>query len=429
DLYLSNDRGHLGPLFRPNQLWRNDDGALVNVSEESGAGVALYSMGVACGDFDGNRWPDLYLTNIPLGGGYANNLLLLNQGNGTFEEAAPALGVSYPCCVAWGALFFDYDNDTRFDLYVNGMFGDNAFFVRRPQGGFPCVDIAREIGMTGTPWTGATSGVSFCAAVADIDGDGDLDVLENNLGSNVQLYVNGEGHTRHAVRYRVIGEAPNHAAVGASLDTLTGDTWHLREIMAGGHGYLGQNELIVHVGLDACDVVDELMVRWPASGATRRLSGLPANHLWTIYPPGRLGDADGDEAWTFGDYEVLAGCYGAPVVPGCEMMDLDGDSVIGDDDAIAFFDRYGDPVSDCDHSGQPDLLQLLLQPELDEDGSGMLDSCEAGGDLDGDGEVTIDDLLRLLLAWGPCPFPCPEDLDGDGAVDVDDLIALLINYG
>lgn len=86
DLYLSNDRGHLPPLFRGNQLWRNDGGQLVNVSEESGAGLALFSMGLACGDFDNNGWPDLYCTNIP-GGGDMNDPLLLNQGNGYFNEA------------------------------------------------------------------------------------------------------------------------------------------------------------------------------------------------------------------------------------------------------------------------------------------------------------------------------------------------------
>ena len=54
DLYLSNDRALHRPFFRSNQLWRNDNGQLVNVSVGSGANVSLYSMGIAAGDFDGN---------------------------------------------------------------------------------------------------------------------------------------------------------------------------------------------------------------------------------------------------------------------------------------------------------------------------------------------------------------------------------------
>ena len=53
DLYLSNDRAPLG--FPPNHLWRNDGGSFTDVSSDSGAGVGLYSMGLAAGDFDRRR--------------------------------------------------------------------------------------------------------------------------------------------------------------------------------------------------------------------------------------------------------------------------------------------------------------------------------------------------------------------------------------
>ena len=63
-------------------------------------------------------------------------------------------------------------------------------------------------------------------------------------------------------------------------------------------------------------------------------------------------------------------------------------------------------------------------------------SCEsggpAGGDLDGNGVVAIEDFLALLEAWGPCPEPpaqCPADLNGDGQVELDDILILLANWG
>ncbi len=54
------------------------------------------------------------------------------------------------------------------------------------------------------------------------------------------------------------------------------------------------------------------------------------------------------------------------------------------------------------------------------------------GDVNGDGVVNVDDLIAVILAWGPCPqppTPCPADVDGSGAVDVDDLIAVILNWG
>ena len=49
-------------------------------------------------------------------------------------------------------------------------------------------------------------------------------------------------------------------------------------------------------------------------------------------------------------------------------------------------------------------------------------------DVDGDGEVGVEDLVAVIVAWGPCPG-CPEDVDGDGGVDVDDLVAVVAGWG
>jgi hypothetical protein len=50
------------------------------------------------------------------------------------------------------------------------------------------------------------------------------------------------------------------------------------------------------------------------------------------------------------------------------------------------------------------------------------------GDADGDGFVNVDDIVAVVLAWGPCPPPCPEDLDGSGAVDIDDIVIVVLNF-
>jgi hypothetical protein len=366
DLYLSNDRGHLPPLFRGNQLWRNDAGTLVNVSAGSGADVQLFSMGVACGDFDGNRWPDLYCTNVA---GYEDgyNPLLLNQGDGTFVESSADAGVDH-FITSWGSIFFDFDNNAHQDLYVNNMFEPNSLYDCG--GAFPCTEIGGTAGVT------ASTEPSFGSAVADIDGDGDLDLLVNNLEGNVELFVNHEGTERNWIRYRMAGLGDNLFAVGGSIDTRVGAQWQLREILAGGNGYLGQNDLIAHVGLDQATDADEIAAVWPGGSPMRTLTNLPANRTWTLYPPVALGDADGNSIVDPEDFVVLAGCFEIPLEPGCEVMDFDGDSAIDIDDFSAFLAVYEGEPADCDDSGAIDMLEILLGKVPDENGNGVPDSCD-----------------------------------------------------
>ncbi|MFQ5411200.1 MAG: CRTAC1 family protein [Phycisphaerae bacterium] len=327
DLYLSNDKGHQPP-FLPNQLWRNDDGRLINVSQESGADVALFSMGLACGDLDGNGWPDLYCTNIP-GGGGMNNPLLLNQGDGTFVESATAAGVENPF-ESWGALFCDFDNNGHADLYVNNLLVPNALYLNF--GAFPTVESGLETHV------GAGPGLSFSSAVADIDNDGDLDLLVNNLVlGNVELFINHDGETRDWIKYDVVGQGANRFAVGAGIDTRLGDKWRFREILAGGNGYLGQNELIVHVGLNSASVVDEVVVLWPG-GESRTLTGLETRRTWRIYPPERLGDGDGDGDIDMNDVAILVGVLlGSDADPDHALLnDMNGDGDVDGADIPPF---------------------------------------------------------------------------------------------
>jgi hypothetical protein len=383
DLYLSNDRGPIG--YTPNQLWRNDNGTLVDVSAASNADVSLFSMGLAAGDFDGNLYPDFYTTNLygeppPLDGhpDEGVNPLLLNMGDGTFVEAAEAAGVaSY--ITSWAAIFFDYDNNGHKDLYVNNMWVPNSFFTN--DGIFPCVEIAADVGVEASydpnhdPQGGSPASiVSFTSAVADVDGDGDLDLLVNNIGSRAELFINNEGSTRNYVRYHVVGEHPNLFAVGVNIETTAGGNVYWDESYAGGNGYLGQNELVLHVGLDDIPIVDQAIVNWPSGGPTRTLTDLPVNEQWTIYPPSRLCDFDGGGV-NYDDFVEFSACFLAGFSPGCEMMDFDGDSNIHTDD---MGDCFVDNPSDCNANGTEDLAEILLDATLDADQDYLIDCCQSG---------------------------------------------------
>ncbi len=364
DLYLSNDRGHF-PGNEPNQLWRNDDGQLVNVSAGSGADVGLFSMGLACGDFDGNRWPDLYVTNLA---GYPNgyNPLLLNQGDGTFIEWSDEAGVDN-WKSSWGAVFFDFDNNGQQDLYVNNQWVANSLYAC--DGPYPCQDVASTLHVASThglcPPYDFNCHPSYSSAVGDVDDDGDLDLLVNNLGVNVELFINYEGQTRNWIKYRMIGQGTNIFAVGGNVDTRTGSTWRFREILAGGNGYKGQNELTLHVGLNDATIIDEVVASWPGGLSTRTLTNLPVNQTYPLYPPERLGDSDQD-----GD------------------VDLD----------------------DVD-----DFVDALLG------GSAGIDQF-ALSDLNGDSSLNGLDVRLFVQALVGAPPPTPQgDIDGDGVVDEADI--------
>lgn len=397
DLYVSNDRGPVG--WTPNQLWRNDGGVFVDVSEQSGANVSLFSMGLAAGDFDRNLYPDFYVTDLDGNDCTSNtghpqptscpdgdpepyvgrNRLVLNLGDGSFVEFAEQAGVAtYE--TGWGAVFFDFDNNGFKDLYVNNMWLPNSLYLN--DGTFPCPEIAELAGVQASfdpsydpdNSTSATI-VSYSSAVADVDGDGAIDLLVNNVGHRAELFINHEGTERNYVRYSVVGEVPNLHAVGASIETTAGGTKQFDQNHAGGNGYLGQNELVIHVGLDAASQVDEAVVRWPSHGPTRTLTDLPANETWTIYPPSRLCDVDGQGTVDHTDFVAFSACFESGFAPGCEMMDFDGDSSV---EAYDLEDCFATVSGDCNDNGTNDYLEILFDPGIDADVDGMIDCCAEG---------------------------------------------------
>ena len=166
DLYLVNDRGVV--FGRPNRLWKNlGDGTFQDVSEESGADLAICGMGLAVGDIDRNGWPEFYVSNSN------HNPLLMNQDGTAFVDQSVLWDVEGGLS-GWGVMFFDMDNDAHLDIYVcNTVLGQSGLFADRLydcDGGPPCSEIASEMGLNvDTPAYGVTS--------ADIDNDGDLDFV------------------------------------------------------------------------------------------------------------------------------------------------------------------------------------------------------------------------------------------------------------
>jgi hypothetical protein len=191
-------QGEQKPSTLGTRLFRNEgpDASgrprFVDATAGSGLGAVDYGMGVASADYDGDGWPDLYLTN------FGANRLLRNRGDGTFEERTAAAGVEDE---RWStaAVFFDYDRDGRLDLYVGNYVafrvedhapcraasgqvdycGPDAYrpepdrlFRGRGDGTFE--DVTEKAGLA------SEIGPALGAVAADLDGDGWPDLYVGN---------------------------------------------------------------------------------------------------------------------------------------------------------------------------------------------------------------------------------------------------------
>jgi len=250
DIYLCSDRGEFCTLAT-NHLFENQGTTFVEVTEETGTQACVGCMGTAIGDFDANGFTDLYCTNLPFG-----NVLMLNQGDDTFsEEALPAGVAAY--LLSWGTLFMDYDNDSFLDLYVCGL-GPNRLFDNNLT--WPCVDVAPAMGVDSDVY-------SKCFAVADVDNDGDVDMLVEGDNVPIQLFINHEGEKRNWLQVKLFGNSANTQAIGARVDIRTGTRHQFHEIQAG-VGFKSSSSLVACFGLADAEIVDELTVEWPLGGRT-----------------------------------------------------------------------------------------------------------------------------------------------------------------
>ncbi|MFM7051935.1 MAG: CRTAC1 family protein [Planctomycetota bacterium] len=373
DLYVGNDKGSSSPRY--NRLYRNNGDGTLFEDIECRAGVACDAMGTSYGDLDGDGRPEIFIPNIQLGN------ILLRSGNGgiSWDDAAPAAAVqSFATC--WGSLFLDGDHDGDLDLFVGAMIPSLNFYYLNP-GSWPMLDASFASGL-------ANPNDSYCAAQGDVDGDGDQDMLVQDRMAPVRLYMNNAvGQPgRNWIKLDVQGRGANTRGIGTRLVAAVGARMVWREVAAG-TDYKSQSSYRQHIGLGAAGSLASLTVTFPKAGvlrpATRTLTGLAANAVWPIWPPERLGDADGDGVRGAGDRAVVAAAAGAVLTPAAAVLDLDGDGVLGKGDLVEF-DRVR-----CD--------------------------------LDGDARVGAVDLAMLLASWGAPRF----DFDDDGAAGPADLLLLL----
>ncbi|ETX29777.1 CRTAC1 family protein [Roseivivax isoporae] len=265
ELRISNDR-HYYIRGGHEEMWRLDPLA-PRTEDEGWRRVSLWGMGIASGDVDGNGYPDVMLTSM------GDQLLQFNDGTGwrdaPYAQGAtaqrPHTGDDGRPSTGWHAQIADVDNDARPDIFVAkgnvdqmpdmAMHDPNTLLMQQPDGTFREAAAAAGI---------ATMTRARGAALADLDGDGRLDLVVMNRRAPMELWQNATPGTGHWLSVTLAQPGPNGRAIGAWVELRTADGVQAQELTVGG-GHAGGIAGPLHFGLGP-HARAEIRVRWPGGG-------------------------------------------------------------------------------------------------------------------------------------------------------------------
>ena len=275
DIYVSNDKEE-----NINRLYKNlGDGVFQDVSDSSNAGVDVSAMSTTLGDFNNDGWFDIYITNTPFSqvSSIQGNVLLKNNGDGTFTNVATETGTSFDS-VGWGAVFLDADNDGLLDIYVsssengNGPLISSAFYHHQTDETFI---IPQDIGFN------IDLRESYSNAIGDINNDGKPEIVVGNDTENNFLWQNNTSNENNWLKVKLEGVVSNKDGIGNTIEINVNGESQYRYTLAG-EGYLSQNSFYEFFGTGLSNIVDYLKVTWTATGVTETFTNIEANQSITI---------------------------------------------------------------------------------------------------------------------------------------------------
>ncbi len=259
-------------------------------------GSSRGAMGIDWGDFRNDGSPALAVAN------FANEMIGLyvcdDPQSLSFTDMAANLGLGAPSQspLKFGLFFFDYDLDGRLDLFTsNGHLEPDVARMDRSQAYAQAAQLYWNSGRKGVrrflSVDSQAAGddvfrpvVGRGCAYADIDGDGDLDVVVTANGGRAVVLRNDRKSGHHWLRLALEGKASNRDAIGAKVSVTAGGITQSRQLFPA-KGYLSSSELPLTFGLGKTEIAEAVNIVWP-SGRKTRLERISADRTIQIVEDG-----------------------------------------------------------------------------------------------------------------------------------------------